>query len=60
MATDALTIMKEKKESLRASSDKPSLKQEFYQSVDNQRKEEVSTLRQGFRRKKEDGGQAHV
>ena len=42
MATDALTIMKEKKESLRASSDKPSLKQEFYQSVDNQRKEEVS------------------
>ena len=43
MATDALTIMKEKKESLRASSDsKPSLKQEFYQSVDNQRREEVS------------------
>ena len=42
MATDALTIMKEKKESLRASSDKPSLQQEFYQSVNNQRKEEVS------------------
>ena len=43
MATDALTIMKEKKESLRVNSDnQPSLKQEFYQSVDHQRKEEVS------------------
>ena len=41
MATDALTIMKEKKESLKRSNEKqPTIQQEFYDSVNLQKKED--------------------